>query len=139
MRNNPVRTAGSVFFLIPLGSLAGMALAMVNFQLNVASSVEPGDLRGYIFWTLAGGAILGGSFACPASVAAYMSASSGKSPGFCAGAAGAALTLCWLLYAAVSASGGTSATWLLPVAAVLTTAAGSWLAWAAVRRSVSRS
>lgn len=134
MSNTPARTGRSVFLLIPLAAVAGMALAMVNFQLNIASSVESADVPGFVTWTLVGGAVLGGSFACPASVAAYASASSGKSPGFCAGAAGAALTVCWLLYAAVSASGGTPVTWLLPAAAALTTAGGAWFAWFIVHR-----
>ncbi|WP_152228197.1 MULTISPECIES: hypothetical protein [Arthrobacter] len=134
MSNTPARTRRSVFFLVPLGALAGMALALLNFQLNYASSVGSEELASYILWTMIGGAGLGGSFACPASVAAYASASSGKSPGFCAGAAGAALAVCWLLYAAVSASGGTPVTWLLPAAAALTTAGGAWFAWFIVHR-----
>lgn len=136
MSNTPARTRRSVFFLIPLGALAGMALAMLNFQLSYASTVQAGELASYILWTLIGGAVLGGSFACPASAAAYLSAASGKTAWFCAGLAGAALAVCWLLYAAVSASGGTPATWLLPAAAVLTTAAGSWFVWLVVRRAV---
>lgn len=138
MSSTPARTRRPVFLLIPLGALAGAALAMVNFQLTTASLVEPGDLSSYVLWTIVGGAALGGSFACPASAAAYVGASAGKSPRFCAGAAGAALAACWLLYAAVSASGGTPVTWLLPTAAALTTAGGMWVIWSAVRRSVPR-
>ena len=135
MSNTPSRTRRSVFLLIPLGGLAGMALAMLNFQLSYASSVGEGELGSYILWTLVGGAVLGGSFACPATAAAYLSAVSGKPARFCAGLAGAALAVCWLLYAAVSASGGTPVTWLLPAAAVLTTAAGAWFVWLLVRRT----
>jgi len=136
MSNTPARTRRSVFFLIPLGALAGMALAMLNFQLNYASTVGAGERSSYILWTLIGGAVLGGSFACPATAAAYLSATSGKPARFCAGLAGAALALCWLLYAAVSTSGGTPVTWLLPAGAVLTTAAGMWFVWLVVRRAV---
>jgi len=135
MSNTPSRTRRSVFLLIPLGGLAGMALAMLNFQLSYASSVGEDELGSYILWTLVGGAVLGGSFACPATAAAYLSAASGKPASFCAGLAGAALAVCWLLYAAVSASGGTPVTWLLPAAAVLTTAAGAWFVWLLVRRT----
>ena len=133
MSNTPARTRRSVFFLIPLGALAGMALAMLNFQLSYASTVEPGELASYVLWTLIGGAVLGGSFACPAAAGAYLSAASGKSARFCAGLAGGALALCWLLYAGVSASGGSPVTWLLPAAAVLTTAAGMWFVWLVAR------
>lgn len=133
--SNTARSRRAVFLLIPMGALAGMALAALNFQLSYASAVEPGDLAPYVLWTLAGGAALGGSFACPASVAAYLGAASGKSARFCAAAAGSALAVCWLLYAAVSASGGTPLTWLLPAAAALTTAAGAWYAWFIARRS----
>lgn len=134
MSNTPARTRRSIFFLIPLGALAGMVLAVLNFQLSYASTVESGDMASYILWTLIGGAVLGGSFACPASVGAYVSAASGKTARFCAGLAGGALALCWLLYAAVSASGGTPLTWLLPAAAVLTTAAGAWFVWLVTRK-----
>ncbi|MER1997483.1 MAG: hypothetical protein ABTA24_13440 [Arthrobacter sp.] len=133
MSNTTGRARRSVFFLIPLGALAGMALAMLNFQIRHAASVEPGDLAGYILWTLVGGAVLGGSFACPATAGAYLSSASGKPARFCAGMAGAALAVCWLLYAAVSASGGTPVTLLLPAAAVLTTAAGTWFIWLVTR------
>lgn len=134
MSNTPARARRSVFFLIPLGALAGMALAMLNFQIRHASAVESSDLASYVLWTLVGGAVLGGSFACPASVAAFAGAASGKSAVFCAAVAGSALAVCWLLYAAVSASGGTPVYWLLPVAAVLTSAAGSGFIWLLVRR-----
>lgn len=133
MSNTPAPTRRSVFLLIPLGSVAGMALALLNFQLNYAASVESGELPSYILWTLIGGAVLGGSFACPATAAAYLSAASGRPARFCAGTAAAALVVCWLLYAAVSASGGTPVTWLLPAAAVLTTAAGAWFVWLVTR------
>lgn len=133
MSSTPGRTRKSVFFLIPLGAAAGMAIAMLNFQLSYAASVESGERASYILWTLIGGAVLGGSFACPATVAAYLSAASGRPARFCAGLAGSALAVCWLLYAAVSASGGTPVTWLLPAAGVLTTGAGAWFVWLVTR------
>ncbi|MBD7994004.1 hypothetical protein H9639_01660 [Arthrobacter sp. Sa2CUA1] len=129
MSNTPARPRRSVFFLIPAGAVAGMILGILNFQINYAASVESQDLSSYILWTLIGGAVLGASFACPASVLAFLSADAGKSRRFCAGAAGVVLALCWLVYTAVSASGGTPVTALLPVAAALTIAAGTWFVW----------
>jgi len=114
-----------------------MALAILNFQVLYAASVESQELTSYILWTLLGGAALGASFACPASVVSFLSADSGKSRRFCAVAAGLVLAVCWLLYAAVSASGGTPVTVLLPAAAVVTTAAGAWFAWFTARATAS--
>ena len=133
MSNIPARARRSVFLLIPIGALAGMALAILNFQLSYAASVESPDLASYILWTLIGGAALGASFGCPTSVVAFLSADSGKSRLFCAVAAAVVLAVCWLLFTAVSASGGTAVTLLLPVAAVATTAAGAWFAWFTAR------
>lgn len=131
MSNTPARARKSVFFLIPLGALAGMALALLNYQQRFASAVEPVEEARFILWTLIGGAVLGGSFACPASVAAFLSAGAGKSARFCAIAAGLALAVCWLLYAGVSS--GTAPTALLLAAAVLTTAAGAVFVWLTAR------
>ncbi|MBD8043815.1 hypothetical protein H9638_08305 [Arthrobacter sp. Sa2BUA2] len=133
MSNTPARARRSVFFLIPLGALAGMALAILNFQRNYASAVESQDLTSYILWTLIGGAALGASFACPAGVVSFLSADAGKSRHFCAAAAALVLAACWLLYAGVPASGGTPVTVLLPVAAVVTTAVGTWFVWFTTR------
>ncbi|WP_066298125.1 hypothetical protein [Arthrobacter luteolus] len=133
MSNTPARARRSVFLLIPIGALAGMALAILNFRINYASTVESQDLGSYILWTLIGGAALGASFACPASVVSFLSADAGRSRRFSAVAAGVVLAVCWLLYVGVSASGGTPVTVLLPVAAVVTTAAGAWFAWFTTR------
>ena len=129
MSNTPARTRRSVFFLIPIGAVAGMALAILDFQFNTAASVESQDYASYVLWTLIGGAVLGASFACPASVVSFLSADAGKSRRFCAVAVGVVLMLCWLLYAGVSASGGTAVSLLLLMPAVFTTAGGAWFAW----------
>lgn len=88
MSNTPARTRRSIFFFIPIGAVAGMTLAILDFQLNTAASVESQDYASYVLWILIGGAVLGASFACPASVVSFVSADAGKSRRFCATAAG---------------------------------------------------
>ena len=110
-----------------------MALAYLNFRLRFADSVDASELGRFILWTLVGGAVLGASFACPAIVAAYAGASSGKSRGFCTVVSALALILCWLLFAGVSASGAAGLSWVLPAAAALTTAGAAGFIWFSTR------
>lgn len=125
MSSSPARARKAVFLLIPFGALAGIILAVVNFQLRYAAAVDAADTGDYLLWTVLGGAALGASFACPAGVASFLSADAGKSARFCAAAAALVLAVCWLLYTAVISTGGNGVPLLLPVAAVLTTAAGA--------------
>ena len=125
MSTKPARASRKIFLLIPFGAVAGMGLALLNFQLRHADTVESGDAARFILWTLIGGAVLGGSFACSASVAGYLSASAGRGRAFCAGAAALVLGLCWLLLAGVSGISGRA----LVAAGVLTAVAAGWFVW----------
>ncbi|MSR97471.1 hypothetical protein FYJ28_01380 [Arthrobacter sp. BL-252-APC-1A] len=125
MSTKPARASRKIFLLIPFGAVVGMGLGLLNFQLRLADTVESGDAARFILWTLIGGAVLGGSFTCSASVAAHLSASAGRSRAFCAGAAALVLGLCWLLLAGVSGISGLA----LVAAGVLTAAAAGWFVW----------